>query len=140
MDTRSLFILGILGFAAIGVANSIWFGLELKRFIDRTPVLATHLDMMRFKKVVSHQMYAALLQIVLLSAPLVIFFTGMMFEFLNASDIFVIIIPSVIVLIVAAISRRWETRAKIMPTASPEIQAEREAIVHTWLRKPFPDW
>jgi len=140
MDTRSLFILGIFGFAAVGVANSLWFGMELKRFVDRTPVLASHLDMMRFKRVVSHQMYAALLQIVLLSAPLVIFFTGMMFEFLAGSDIFVIIIPSVIILIVAGISRKWETRAKTIPTADPELQKQRDAIVHTWLRKPLPDW
>ena len=96
--------------------------------------------MMRFKKAVSHQMYAALFQIVLLSAPLVIFLTGMMFDFLTASDIFVIIVPSVIILIIGAIFKRLETRAKTMLTASPEIQAERDAIVHTWLRKAFPDW
>jgi len=140
MDTRSLFIFGILGFATAGLMSSVWFGLELKKFVDRTPILATHLDMMRFKRVVSHQMYAALLQVVLLSAPIVIFFTGMMFDFLTASDIFVIIVPSVIILIVAAFTRKWETRAKTMPTASPEIKAERDAIVHTWLRKPLPDW
>ena len=140
MDTRSLLILGIIGFSAAGVMNSIWFGLELKRFVDRTPVLASHLDMMRFKKVVSHQMHAALFQIVLLSAPIVIFITGMMFEFLTGSDILLVVVPSVIILIVGVIFRKLEMRAKTMPTASPEIGAERDAIVRTWLRKPLPDW
>jgi len=140
MDTRTLFIVGILGFAFAGVVNSLWFGLELRRFVDRTPVLASRLDMMRFKKVVSHQMYAALVQLVVLSAPIVIFAAGIMFKVLGGTDFLFIIIPSVVILVLAGITRRWETRAKTIPVADPEIEAERNTIVHTWLRKPWPDW
>ncbi len=96
--------------------------------------------MMRFKKVVAHQMYAALFQIVLLSTPPILFVVGLMLEVLYGSDILFVIVPSAIIIIVAAISRTWETRAKILPTATPEMSQERDAIVRTWLRKPWPDW
>ena len=140
MDTRSILIAAILFFAFAGVANAIWFGLELKRFLDRNPVLGTRLQMMRFKKAVAHQMYAALLQIVLLSIPPVIFVAGLMLEILWGSDFLFIVFPSAIILIVAAISRRWETQAKNMRTGTPEMAEERDAIVQTWRRKPWPDW
>lgn len=135
-----MFITAILVFAFAGVANSIWFGLELKRFLDRNPVLGNHLQMIRFKKAVAHQMYAALLQIVLLSVPPVIFVVGLMLEILYGSDFLFIVLPSAVILIVAAISRRWETRAKNMRTGTPEMAEERDGIVRTWLRKPWPDW
>ncbi len=140
METRSLLIIAILVFSCAGVVNSIWFGLELKRFVDRTPILVSRLHMMRFKKVVAHQMYAALFQIVLLSTPPILFVVGLMLEVLYGSDILFVIVPSAIIIIVAAISRTWETRAKILPTATPEMSQERDAIVRTWLRKPWPDW
>jgi hypothetical protein len=140
METRTLLILGILGFATAGIANSIWFGLDLKRYSERTQILATRLDMLRFKKVVARQMYAALIQAVLLIVPLVIFFTGVSFEILNPSEILLVIVPSVIMIFVAVFSRRWEYRVKTIAAADPEIEEQRDAIVRTWLRKPWPDW
>lgn len=140
MEMRTLLIIGILGFTTGGIANAIWFGLELKRFAERTPVLRSPLDMMRFKKVVAHQMYAALIQIVLLVSPLIIFFVGTSFDILAPADIFLVIIPSAVMIIVAVISKGYEQRVKSIATGDPEIEAQRDAIVHTWLRKALPDW
>lgn len=140
MEIRTLLIIGILSFATAGIFNAIWFGLELKRFADRTPVLASPLDMMRFKKVVAHQMHAALVQIVLLMSPLIIFFVGTTFDLLAPGDIFLVIVPSAVMILVAMISKGHEQRVKTIPTNDPELESQRDAIVKIWLRKALPDW
>ena len=140
MDPRSLCLLGMLGLPAAAVFNALWFGTELKNYVSSTPRLESSHDLERFKTVVAHQMYAALAQIVLLAAPPIIFFAGIILGVLSPSDILYVIGPSAIIIIVAAMYRSWEKRAKTIPTADPELQKQRDAIVHTWLRKPFPDW
>ena len=140
MDPRSLCLLGMLGLPAAAVINALWFGTELKNFVSTTPRLESSHDLERFKMVVARQMYAALAQIVLLAAPPIIYFAGLVLGVLNPSDILYVIGPSAIILVVAATYRSWEKRAKTIPTANPEIEEQRNAIVRTWLRKPWPDW
>jgi hypothetical protein len=140
MDTRILLIIGVVGFAAIGVANSIWFGLQLKNYANRTASLESDLDLFRFKKMVAKQMYAALAQIVVLSAPIVIFIAGIMFEALRGSDIVYVIVPSVVIIILGGFFRGWEKHVRSVPAATPELAEQRDAVVRTWLRKALPDW
>jgi hypothetical protein len=140
MDTRTLAIIALLGFPALAAVNAVYFGSELKRFVQATPRLASTRDLERFKVVVAHQMYAALAQIVLLVVPIVVFFAGMMFEFLEPSDLAFVIAPAVVIIIIAAGYRGWESRAKAIPTDDPELADAHQKIVHTWLRKPFPNW
>jgi len=140
MEPRSLYLLAMLGLPALAVVNAFRFGTELKNFVDSTQRLESSHDIERFKTVVAHQMYAALLQIVLLAAPLVIFGVGVVRGVLNPPDILYIIGPSAVILIVAAMYRGHEKRAKSILTADPELERQRDAIVHTWLRKPLPDW
>jgi hypothetical protein len=130
----------MLGLPALAVVNAIWFGTELKNFLASTPSLASSHDLERFKTVVAHQMYAALVQIVLLATPPIVFFIGVFRKILSPSDILYIIGPSAVILIVAAMYRGQEKRAKTIPTSDPELEQQRDAIVHTWLRKPLPDW
>ena len=140
MEIRTLLIAAIVVFASAALANSVWFGGQLKRYVLSTRMLSTDLDVFRFKKIVAKQMRAALLQIVLLSLPIVIFITGIMFKALYPGDIFFVIIPSLAILAVAAYFRSWEIRARNIPTATPEMLDQRDAIVRTWLRKALPDW
>ena len=130
----------MLALPALAVVNAFWFGTELKNFVSSTPRLESSHDIERFKTVVAHQMYAALVQFVLLAAPPIVFFVGVFRSVLSPSDILYIIGPSAVILIVAAIYRSEEKRAKSIPTADPELERQRDAIIHTWLRKPLPDW
>ncbi len=132
--------MAMLGLPALAVVNAFWFGTELKNFLSSTPRLESSHDLERFKTVVAHQMYAALIQIVLLATPPIVFFFGIFRGVLNPSDLFYIIGPSAVILIVAAMYRGHEKRAKSIPTADPELEKQRDAIIHTWLRKPLPDW
>ncbi len=130
----------MLGLPAVAVLNALWFGSELKNFVTSTPRLESSHDLERFKVVVAHQMYAALAQIVFLAAPPLIYFVGLFRGVLRPSDILYVIVPSAIIIVVAAMYRGGEKRAKTIPTTDPELLKQRDAIVHTWLRKPLPDW
>ena len=132
--------MAMLGLPALAVVNAFWFGSELKNFLSSTPRLESSRDLERFKTVVAHQMYAALVQIALLAAPPIVFFVGIFRDILSPSDLLYIIGPSAVILIVAAGYRGQEKRAKSIPTTDPELERQRDAIIHTWLRKPLPDW
>ncbi len=132
--------MAMLGLPALAVVNAFWFGTELKNFLSSTPRLESSHDLERFKTVVAHQMYAALIQIVLLATPPIVFFFGIFRGVLNPSDLLYIIGPSAVILIVAAMYRGHEKRAKSIPTADPELEQQRDAIIHTWMRRPWPDW
>jgi len=124
----------------IGVLNAFWFGTELRNFVASTPQLASSRDMENFKTVVAHQMVAALVQIALLATPPLIYFAGLFTGVLRPSDIVFILGPSAAILAVAGIYRTGEAAAKSLPAADPELERQRDAIVQTWMRKPWPDW
>jgi len=140
MDTRTILIIFILGFTTAGILNSLYFGLELKRYVARTQVLDSSLAILRYKKMVANQMRAALVQIVLLATPVIAFVAGMMLEWFHGTDLFIVIIPSLVIVAIALYFRGWEMMARSIPTSDPEIEEERDAIVRTWLRKALPDW
>ena len=140
MEPQSLYLMAMLGLPALAVVNAFWFGTELKDFVSSTPRLESSHDIEKFKIIVAHQMYAALVQIVFLATPPIVYFIGIFRGVLSPSDIVFIIVPSAVILIVAAMYRGHEKRAKSIPTADPELERQRDAIVRTWLRKPLPDW
>jgi protein-S-isoprenylcysteine O-methyltransferase Ste14 len=140
MDTRTILIIFILGFTTAGILNSLYFGLELKRYVARTQVLDSSLAILRYKKMVANQMRAALVQIVLLATPVIAFVAGMMLEWFHGTDLFIVIIPSLVIVAIALYFRGWEMMARSIPATDPEIEEERDAIVRTWLRKALPDW
>jgi membrane protein implicated in regulation of membrane protease activity len=108
--------------------------------VKRTPTIASTADIERMKAAVSKQMYAALAQIGLLAVGPVAYAVGLFKGALEPSDIVFIILPSAAVLAVAAFYKRVETAAKTIEVSDDELRRQRDAIVRTWLKKPFPDW
>jgi len=140
MDPRTIYVFFMVALPAIGVLNAFWFGTELKKFVASTPILASSRDIEEFKTTVAHQMYAALAQIALLATPPILYFAGLFTGVLRPSDFVFILVPSVLIIAVAAIYRGEEARAKTLPATDPELERQRDAIVRTWMRKPWPDW
>jgi len=140
MDPRNLYILAMLACFGMAVVNALYFGNELKRFTASTPTLASTHDLERFKTVVGHQMYAALAQIGLLATPTLIYFAGVFNGTLPPSDLLYVLVPSAVILLLAAQYNSWEKKAKNLKAADPELTAQRDAIVHTWMKKPLPNW
>lgn len=136
---RSTLLMLILLLPALAVINAVWFAGELRRFLEEVPRLQSTHDLERFKRVVARQMYAALVQIVLLSAPLLLLVFGIVRGALAVPDVVYVLIPSLIVLAVAYGLRDAERRAKSIP-ASEDLVDSRDAIVETWLKRPVPDW
>ena len=115
-------------------------GAAPQRFVREVPRLASTHDIERLKQVVARQMYAALIQIVLLAAPPILFFVGLVRGVLGIGDVLLIIVPSTVILIVAASYKKVEARVRQLPTADDELARQRNAIVNTWIKKPLPDW
>ena len=136
---RQVLIWLMLLLPAAGVVNGLWFSSELKRFLDRVPMLASSHHVEQFKQVVARQMYAALVQLVILALPPVVFFCGLVMGALGLADVLFVIIPSAVVLVVAMAMRPTELKARSIPAADPELERQRDLIVDTWLKKAVPD-
>jgi len=112
----------------------------LKRFMDETPRIDSNRDLEKFKDVVRKQMYAALLQIVLMGLPILIFLYGAVTGLMRFGDILYVIIPNAIVIVVGKVLRGIEKKAQSLPVSSPELEKARDDIVYCWEKKPLPDW
>ncbi len=137
---RDTYLFLVLAFPTLALLNAWWFGRELKGFADSTPSISSTADIERMKTVVARQMYAALVQIVLLIAGPVIFFVGMIRGVFQPTDVMFIILPSAAVIVLAAVYKRIENQVKTIEAPDSELRRQRDAIVHTWLKKPVPDW
>lgn len=136
---RSTYLMLMLLLPAIAAVNALYFGAELRHFAMEVPRLESSHHLERFKQVVARQMYAALVQIVLLALPAVVFVVGITRGALTAGDILFVVIPAAVIILIAQVNRRDEARVRELP-AEPTLTAQRDRIVRTWVRKPLPDW
>jgi hypothetical protein len=134
------YVMMILALYGLGVANAVVFGSELRRFASEVTTISSTAHMERFKQVVARQMYAALAQIGFLGAPVVVFFAGVVRKVMGPGDVLLIIIPSAIILLLAQAYKKVETAVRELPVADEQLRRQRDHIVDTWMKKPFPDW
>ena len=137
---REVFIALLLGLPAVALLVAGWFGAELRRFSRTTDEIRSTTDIERMKRVVAHQMYAALAQIVLLAVPPILYFLGLLRGLLVPSDVVLIILPAAVVILAAQVFRRVEAEVRALPAADSGLAAQRDAIVATWVKRPLPDW
>ncbi|PWB78692.1 MAG: hypothetical protein C3F15_00895 [Holophagae bacterium] len=137
---RSTFISLLITFPALGILNAWWFGRELRAFVTATPSIASTADIERMRSVVKRQMIAALIQIPLLAAGPILYGLGLLRHVLRPGDVVFVIVPSAAVLALGLASKRIEAAARALPAPDHELRRQRDAIVHTWLKKPLPDW
>lgn len=137
---RDLLLLLLLLLPGLAVLNALWFSAELRRFLAEVPRIESTRELERFKEVVARQMRAALVQIGLLGAPIVVFGIGTLRGVLAPRDLLYVILPAALVLAVAAQCRKVEQAARSIPAADELLLRERDRVVDTWLKKPLPDW
>ncbi len=137
---RIVFITLMLLCPAVAVVNSLIFGSKLKRFAHRIRMFSDHDDIVHFQRVVAQQMYAALAQVVLLAVPAVLFVLGVFRGFLGVGDLVFVIVPSLVVLALGIAMKKVEHRVRRIPARDDDLARQRDAVVSTWMRKPFPDW
>ncbi len=137
---RTILLAAMLAGPALALVNAVVQGRALKEFLDKTPELASSLDLENFKKMAGRQMWAALGQAVLLLIAPACFFWGLMIHSLTPGDFVWILLPSVIVILVARSFRSLELKAWAIPAADDSLAVERDRIVKVWRTKPIPDW
>jgi hypothetical protein len=130
----------MLFFPILAVINALYFMSRLRRLVSDIRTLTSEYDMRRYRHEVRLQMYAALAQIGLLSAPILLLFYGAFSHRLRPLDVLYVIIPSVIVILVGRAMKKTEQAAKNMPASRPELEQERDRVVHVWDARPLPDW
>ncbi|MFN7974065.1 MAG: hypothetical protein U0166_17250 [Acidobacteriota bacterium] len=129
-------ILALIG-AAIG--NHLWAMLALIAFKRDVPCLTTERDLDHFRAAVARQMYAALLQIALLGGCPVLTIAGVGLRWIEPIHVVLLLPAWGVVLVMGLAGRRIEQTVRAIPVAE-ELRAERDAVVHTWRRRPIPDW
>jgi fatty acid desaturase len=137
---REELLYAILGLLGLGLVNLLWGGLELGRFRREVKVIASTHELERFKRLAAHQMYAALAQIGLLGLPILVFFFGLARGDLHPPDVGYLIFPSLIVLVLAFLFKKVEGDVQRTAAADDLLSGQRDAVVRTWLKRPFPDW
>ncbi|MCD4707213.1 MAG: hypothetical protein K8S62_05685 [Candidatus Sabulitectum sp.] len=138
--SHSLIITLLIAFPSASLISGIIYISNLKRFVDTTPRIETNQDLELFKNVVRHQMYAALLQIVLLGTPIIIFTYGTISGILEFGDVLYVVIPNLIVIIVSRILRKTEKKAQSISASTPQLVSAVSSIVYSWENKALPDW
>ena len=126
---RSTYLFLMLFLPLLAIVNAVWFGSELQKFAKEVRAFSSTHEIERFKGVVGRQMYAALVQIVLLVVPPVLFFVGIATSALTPGDIIFIIVPSAVVILVAALYKQTETKVKTIPANDDELRRQRDAIM-----------
>jgi len=139
--TRTTILAIMLTCPVLGLIVSFYFGSLLKKFLTTTPAINSLQDIERFKQLVKGQMYAALVQIVILSIPIIVFAYGFWIKVLKPNtDILYMLVPSLVVLGAGMTLKSVERKVQNVPTATDELAKERDRIVDIWLHQPFPNW
>lgn len=120
---------------------SLWYHRKiLLEFLREVPLVQSSTDLSRLKDLIASQMYAALLQMVLLSAPIALFFYGVAVQALSAIHCPVIVVPSLLIAVLGRELTTIEQRLREMPAASPELQEVVDRTMQTFRNKALPDW
>lgn len=130
----------LTGLPSLSLASGIILMTELKKFMAQAPRIETEQDLEHFKKIVKHQMYAALLQIVLLGTPVLIFSYGIQKRILEFGDILYVIVPNSIVIALGLLLRKLEKKGQSISASTPELKSEVDSVVYFWKKKALPNW
>ncbi len=136
----SLIVTLLAGLPSLSLLSGIVLMTELKRFMAGTPGIETEQDLEHFKKIVKHQMYAALLQIVLLGAPVFLFSYGIQKGILEFGDILFVIVPNSIVIALGLSLKKLEKKGQSISASTPELRSEVDSVVYFWKKKALPGW
>lgn len=137
---HTILAVAVVAPALVGLCSQVWFGMALIAFRNTVTEIRDDRDMQRYKDLAAGQMYAALVQIVLLIAPIAVFIVGIMLKGFTVQDIGYVIIPSVCIFAAGMYVKQIETKVQQTPAATRELEEERDRVTECWMKKPFPDW
>jgi hypothetical protein len=125
---------------AIGAVNSIYHGRLLQAYVRQTKRINDIAALALFQATVARQMYAALVQLVLLVAPIILYFIGIPTEILRFADIAFVMIPGGILIALGYHFKKVEVEACRIPAVGEDLDEQRLAVIKTWRTRPLPNW
>ena len=137
---RTVLVIIILLLPAAAIVNTVVHGLRLVRFRHSLSRFENGPDMALFRPVVRRQMVAAVVQVGLLTAPLLIFLGGVATGALSPRDLPLVVVPAVLIVALGYVFKKVENEVRSIPAATDELARERDEVVATWTRKALPDW
>lgn len=130
-----------IGFFAVylwGGLACVWSGSEVKRFLKRHHEISDVRVLEEFKSLVKRNMYAALVQFVVLSLGLILGII-LMFTFKHLGVLAVLTVNSLIFSL-SQIFGKLEKKARSLPVANENLAQKYRQVSETWVKKPFPDF
>lgn len=109
----------------------------IQSLLSKSPDIATTVDLDRFKNLARLNMYAALLQIVILGSGEFLGFYGqitggiglLLFLFLNA-----------VIIVISKVVKKSEKLSQNLPVRDPLLSNEYQAVCDTWNNNLFPNF
>jgi hypothetical protein len=142
MIVRNVLVLLLIIPPAIILMTTMLMSSQLRRFQRTVPVLHTADDLQRLRRLVKTQMYASLICLALLAAPLMVWLLGFFIAgALGWLDLLVFVaLPFAVVTVATVLMGRPAEVVRATSVANPTLQAERDQIVQVWVDRIFPDW
>ena len=131
----------LIVFAALyiwALGFSLYVVQVFKKFLDRNPRISSTRSLEEYKAVVKVNMYGALVQggvllLAMIMCLVVVYYYGM-------PGLLLVILSNCLVIGFAMYLKKFEKRAKELPTDSEELAAEYRRITETWIKKALPDF
>ena len=125
---------------ALGAVNAIYHGLLLQRYVRDTKQIEDIAGLARFQEIVARQMYAALVQLVLILTPVVMYFIGLPMEIFRLGDIVFVLIPGGVLIGIGYYFKKVEAQACRIPAIGEDLDEQRLAVIKIWKTRPLPTW
>jgi hypothetical protein len=127
----------LLGLIGLGLLNVLTAFPSMYGFSSKVRRIQSESDMNHFKRVAARSMYGALVQIVVLVAPNLVFAWGSIAGHLTWADAGPVVVAYVVVLGASMMLKRAESQVQAC-LVTDELRAEKEHVVEVWRTRPFP--
>jgi archaellum biogenesis protein FlaJ (TadC family) len=120
----------------IGIA----LGLDMRRFLARTPALRSAKDLQALRRVVARNMYVVLILMALAAAWLLLVAVALYQSWLAWHDLQLILLAGVPLTVVGVWAKSVESRVKSTPAVNETLREERDKVFSVWASRALPDW
>ena len=124
----------------LAAINAMYHSRQLKDYVRHVGRINDMADLARFQKLVARQMYAALAQSLLMTAPLALYFLGIFIDQLWLPDAVFVIVPGFIVIVLGYVMKKLENQVCRIPAANQDLNDQRLAVINIWRTRPLPNW
>lgn len=134
----------VVGLISIANLTSLLISLHgnvaVKIFLKHTPAINNSADLDSFKKLVSKQMYMALIFIVFTGISMVFYMFFLFTGFFSGLQKIFFLIQYIIIFIFGKMFKEDDNRVHSITVNDEQLKNEKDRIVKIWKTKPFPAW